>query len=62
MSHLKAKIKRPVFTKVMYEMLCISEFPFNSGGRISKGRRIMEVLRTGNSKYDRYFQLTDYLF
>ena len=43
MSHLKAKIKRSLFRKLLYETLCIYEFPFNSGDRISKEKRIIEV-------------------
>ena len=62
MSHLKTKIKRPVFRKLLYETLCIYEFPFNSGDRISKEKRIMEVLRIKNLIYDGNFQLTNYLF
>ena len=60
MSHLKAKIKRPLFRKLLYETLCIYEFPFNSGDRISKEKRIMEVLRIKHLKYDRNFSLIIY--
>ena len=41
MSHLKSKIKRPVFRK-------LSEFHFNSGNRISKEKEVMEILRIKN--------------
>ena len=43
-------------------VLCIYEFLFNSGDRISKVKIIMEVLRIKNLKYDRNFELTNCLF
>ena len=58
MSHLKAKIKSQFSENLV---LCIYEFPFNSGNRISKEKRIMEVLRIKNLTYDRNFQLTNCL-
>ena len=40
-------------------VLWIYEFLFNSGDRISKEGRIIEIMRIKNLKYDRNFQLTN---
>ena len=40
MSHLKTKIKRPVFGKMIYKFL------FNSGDRISKEKKLWKFLES----------------
>ena len=56
---LKDKTKRPVFRKLSVINLW---FSLHSIDRISKEKKIIEVLRIKNLKYDRNFQLTNCFF